>query len=164
MSDTQSIYQFSVRNIDGVTTALAAFRGSALLIVNTASRCGFTPQYRELEDLYQRFKDRGFYVLGFPCNQFGGQEPGDEAEIKSFCETSFGVTFPLFSKVAVNGPDAAELFKFLKEACPGVLGTSAIKWNFTKFLVDRAGKPITRFAPNTAPHTIADSIEQLLTA
>lgn len=162
MNQTQDIYQFTLSNIDGIATSMAQFRGAVLLIVNTASRCGFTPQYRELEDLYQRYKARGFFVLGFPCNQFGGQEPGDETEIKGFCEVSFGVTFPLFAKVVVNGSETTALFKFLKAACPGVLGSTAIKWNFTKFLIDRAGKPIARFAPNTAPHAIAESIEQLL--
>ena len=162
MSEPQSIYDFTTRDIDGNDTKLARYTGSVLLFVNTASQCGFTAQYAELEQLYQRFKSQGFYILGFPCNQFGGQEPGAEAEIKSFCETKFGVTFPLFAKVEVNGEAAAPLFKFLKAACPGVLGTSAIKWNFTKFLVDRAGKPVARFAPTTTPNAIAAAIEKIL--
>ena len=133
-----------------------------LLIVNTASKCGFTPQYKGLEALYQKYRAQGLEVLGFPCNQFGAQEPGTEDEIASFCEMNYGVTFPLFAKVDVNGDGAAPLYRHLKAAKPGLLGTEAIKWNFTKFLVDRKGTVVERFAPNDEPAALAGDIEKLL--
>ena len=148
--------------IDGRAANLADFDGSALLIVNVASRCGFTPQYAGLEALHRRFRDRGFAVLGFPCDQFGHQEPGDEAEISAFCAGNYGVTFPMFAKIEVNGANAHPLFKALKAEAPGVLGTQGIKWNFTKFLVDRERRVIRRYAPADKPETIADGIEAAL--
>ena len=162
MTKPSSVFDFSLRDIDGHVTSLRNYSGQVLLIVNTASQCGFTPQYQQLEHLHQRLSERGFSVLGFPCNQFGGQEPGDANEIKTFCQTKYGVTFPLFSKVEVNGSGAEPLFEYLKNSCPGVLGSSAIKWNFTKFLIDRSGKPIRRFAPTTAPDAIFAQIDALL--
>jgi glutathione peroxidase len=156
------IYDFSVKDIHGKTVRLDRYRGKVMLVVNTASKCGFTPQYKGLEALHQKFAGRGLVVLGFPCNQFGGQEPGGEDEIASFCEVNYGVTFPLFAKIDVNGDDAAPLYAFLKKAKPGLLGTEAIKWNFTKFLVDREGKVVERYAPNVEPAAIADDIEKLL--
>ncbi len=159
---TKSIYDFTVSNIDGKEISLSTYRGKPLLVVNTASKCGFTPQYKGLEELYQKYKDKGFAVLGFPCNQFGAQEPGDESEIKNFCSLTYDVTFPMFSKVEVNGDKAAPLYQFLKEQCPGILGTEGIKWNFTKFLVDQTGSPVKRFAPNEAPDKIAGDVENLL--
>jgi glutathione peroxidase len=157
-----NVYEFSARTIHGVDQPLADFKGKVLLIVNVASECGFTPQYEGLEQLHRRFQDRGFAVLGFPCNQFGGQEPGSEAQIKSFCETRFGVSFPLFAKIEVNGPNTHPLYDFLKAAEPGILGTQAIKWNFTKFLVGRDGSVLKRYAPGTKPEAIAGDIEAAL--
>jgi glutathione peroxidase len=151
-----------VRAADGTTTDLSAYAGQVLLIVNTASKCGFTPQYQGLEELYRRYKDRGFAVLAFPCNQFGAQEPGDAAEIANFCSTTYDVTFPVFAKVDVNGADASPLFEHLKKEAPGLLGSRAIKWNFTKFLVDRTGRVVKRYAPTTAPRDIAEDMEKLL--
>ena len=157
-----SVHDFTVDDIHGKPVPLDRYKGELLLIVNVASQCGFTPQYKGLEALQKRFHDRGFEVLGFPCNQFGGQEPGSESEIATFCETSFGVTFPMFSKVDVNGDAAAPLYRHLKSARPGLLGTEAIKWNFTKFLVDRKGKVIARYAPNDTPESLAPDIEKQL--
>jgi glutathione peroxidase len=157
-----SVYDFEVRTIDGRDMTLADYRGKVLLIVNVASQCGFTPQYAGLEQLHEQFSSRGFAVLGFPCNQFGSQEPGKENEIKKFCETSFGVTFPLFAKIDVNGPRAHPLYKYLQQAQPGILGTEAIKWNFTKFLIDRQGNPARRYAPKEKPENISTDIEKLL--
>ena len=157
-----SMYDFSVKDIHGKTVKLDAYKGTALLIVNTASKCGFTPQYKGLEVLYQKLHGKGLEILGFPCNQFGAQEPGSEAEIESFCEVNYGVTFPLFAKVDVNGADAAPLYRHLKAAKPGLLGSEAIKWNFTKFLVDRKGNVIERYAPNVEPESLAGDIEKLL--
>ena len=151
-----------VRAADGGDVALSDHAGQVLLIVNTASKCGFTPQYEGLEALHRRYRDRGFAVLGFPCNQFGAQEPGDAAEIANFCSLTYDVTFPLFAKVDVNGPAADPLFVALKQAAPGLLGSQAIKWNFTKFLVDRAGRAVARYAPTTKPADIAADIERLL--
>jgi glutathione peroxidase len=151
-----------VTGLDGHTHTMAEYRGRVLLIVNVASKCGYTSQYAGLEALHRQFADRGFAVLGFPCNQFGGQEPGTEAEIGSFCSSTYGVTFPMFAKVDVNGPDAHPLFSWLKSAQPGVLGTEGIKWNFTKFLVDRTGAVVKRFAPATTPADIVGEIEGLL--
>ncbi|WP_294329928.1 glutathione peroxidase [uncultured Sphingomonas sp.] len=147
---------------DGTTSDLSAFAGQVLLVVNTASKCGFTPQYKELEALWRSYKDRGFAVLAFPCNQFGAQEPGNAEEIASFCSLTYDVTFPVYAKVDVNGSNAAPLFQALKAQAPGVLGTEAIKWNFTKFLVGRDGKVVERYAPTTAPRAIAADIEALL--
>ncbi|MBF1803088.1 glutathione peroxidase [Alloalcanivorax profundimaris] len=157
-----SIYDFQARTLDGEEKNLADFRGKVLLIVNTASKCGFTPQYQGLQKLYDNFADRGLEVLGFPCNQFGHQEPGGAGEIGAFCEKNYGVGFPMFDKIDVNGDDAHPLFRFLKAEAPGVLGTEAIKWNFTKFLVDRDGRVVRRYAPKDKPEKIADDIEALL--
>jgi glutathione peroxidase len=154
--------KIEVRTIDGSVRTMADFGGRVLLIVNVASKCGFTPQYAGLEALYKRFSARGFEALGFPCDQFGHQEPGDEAEIKNFCAFNFGVTFPMFAKIEVNGDNAHPLYRALKKAAPGLLGTEAIKWNFTKFLVGRDGKILRRYAPNDKPEDIADDIEQAL--
>jgi glutathione peroxidase len=151
-----------VRTADGATQDLSAWRGKVLLIVNTASQCGFTPQYAALEALWRRYKDRGFAVLAFPCNQFGAQEPGSAEEIQTFCSTRYDVSFPIFGKIDVNGPDAAPLYNHLKAQAPGLLGSQAIKWNFTKFLVDREGKVVRRYAPMTKPDDIAKDIERLL--
>jgi glutathione peroxidase len=159
---TASIYDFSVDDITGKSVALERYRGKVLLIVNTASKCGFTPQYKGLEALYRKYRSQGLEVLGFPCNQFGAQEPGSAEEIESFCEINYGVTFPLFAKVDVNGDDAAPLYRHLKRAKPGLLGSEAIKWNFTKFLVDRDGKVVERYAPNTEPAALSADIEKLL--
>jgi len=157
-----TIYDFTVKDIHGKSVKLGAFKGKVLLIVNTASKCGFTPQYKGLEALHKNLHGKGLAVLGFPCNQFGGQEPGSESEIESFCELNYGVTFPMFAKVDVNGDDAAPLWKWLKKEKPGLLGSEAIKWNFTKFLVDRQGKVVARYAPNDTPESIAADVEKLL--
>lgn len=157
-----TITELHVLAADGSDVDLARYRGKVLLIVNTASKCGFTPQYEGLEGLHRRFADRGFEVLGFPCNQFGGQEPGNAAEIASFCSLTYDVTFPLFAKVEVNGAAADPLFRHLKHAAPGVLGSERIKWNFTKFLVDRAGRVVRRYAPTTRPDDLVAAIEALL--
>jgi glutathione peroxidase len=157
-------YDFNATALDGQPVDLARYRGKALLIVNTASACGFTPQYQGLEELQRRYADQGLVVLGFPCNQFGRQEPGSEAEIGAFCEKNYGVTFPMFAKIDVNGDDAHPLFRFLKGEKPGVLGTEAIKWNFTKFLVDRDGAVVKRYAPATKPEELKGDIEKLLAA
>jgi glutathione peroxidase len=154
--------EIPLKTIDGAAAALGDFAGRALLIVNVASRCGFTPQYAGLEALHRRFRERGFAVLGFPCDQFGHQEPGDEAEIKNFCSLNYDVTFPMFAKIEVNGDNAHPLFKALKQEAPGLLGTQAIKWNFTKFLVDRRGRVVGRFAPNDKPESLAEDIEAAL--
>ena len=139
-----------------------AYRGQVLLVVNTASQCGFTPQYGGLQALYDEYKDRGFAILGFPCNQFGAQEPGGEAEIGAFCERNYGVDFPMFAKIDVNGPNAHPIYKHLKKAAPGLLGSESIKWNFTKFLVDRDGSVVERFAPTVRPEQLKPAIEKLL--
>jgi glutathione peroxidase len=157
-------YDFEAASISGELVGLGRYHGKVLLIVNSASECGFTPQYRGLEEVYQQFRERGFEVLGFPCNQFGKQEPGTEAEIGAFCEKNYGVTFPLFSKVDVNGEHAHPLFRHLKESAPGVLGTEAIKWNFTKFLINKDGSVYKRYAPQTKPEDIVGDIEKLLAA
>ena len=157
-----TVYDFRVKSIDGKEISLAEFKGKPLLIVNVASKCGFTPQYKALEELYKRYSSMGFLVLGFPCDQFGKQEPGNDEEIKSFCEMNYGVTFPLFSKIEINGPNSHPLYEFLKGSAPGILGTKKIKWNFTKFLVGRDGKTIKRFAPNTKPEAFINEIERSL--
>lgn len=156
------IYDFETRTIDGGTQSLADYFGKVLLIVNVASKCGFTPQYEGLEALWRDYRDRGFFVLGFPCNQFGGQEPGSEAEIGAFCSTRFDVTFPLVAKIEVNGENAHPLYSYLKAQAPGLLGSQGIKWNFTKFLVDRKGRVARRYAPTDRPQAIAADIERLL--
>ncbi|WP_181556662.1 glutathione peroxidase [Thermaerobacillus caldiproteolyticus] len=159
-----SIYDFTVKTIRGEEKSLADYKGKVLLIVNTASKCGFTPQYKELQELYEQYRDHGFVVLGFPCNQFGQQEPGTEQEIEQFCQVNYGVTFPMFAKVDVNGEHAHPLFVYLTEKAPGIFGTKAIKWNFTKFLVDRYGNVVERFAPKTKPSDLKAEIEKLLNA
>jgi len=159
---TASIYDFSPAGIDGTPIPLRTFEGKVLLIVNTASHCGFTPQFEGLEALYRNYKDKGFEMLGFPCNQFGAQEPGDAQEIMAFCTTHYDVTFPMFAKIEVNGENAHPLYQFLKSEATGLLGTQAIKWNFTKFLIDRAGHVVSRHAPGDAPAGLAKSIEKLL--
>ncbi len=151
-----------LKTIDGKAETLAAFDGKALLVVNVASKCGFTPQYEGLEALHQRFRDRGFAVLGFPCDQFGHQEPGNEAEIAKFCKLTYDVDFPMFAKVEVNGANAHPLFKALKAAAPGFLGTGAIKWNFTKFLLDRKHNVVRRYAPTDKPQGLGLDIEAVL--
>jgi glutathione peroxidase len=161
-NSTETVYEFSATLLDGSTIGLDQFHGQVLLIVNTASNCGFTPQYAALELLYRAYKERGFAVLGFPCNQFGAQESGSEAEIGAFCEKNFGVSFPLFAKIEVNGPQAHPLYRFLKNAKRGILGSEKIKWNFTKFLVDREGNVVGRYAPATKPAALSASIERLL--
>jgi glutathione peroxidase len=157
-----SVHDFTVDDIHGRPVPLDRYKGQVLLVVNVASECGFTPQYKGLEALQRAYHGRGFSVLGFPCNQFGRQEPGSEAEIEQFCTTTYGVTFPLFSKIDVNGEHAAPLYRHLKSARKGVLGTEAIKWNFTKFLVGRDGEVIARYAPNDTPESIAPDIEKAL--
>ena len=157
-----TIYDFSVKDIHGKDVKLAKYKGKALLIVNTASKCGFTPQYKGLEALYGKLKGKGLEILGFPCNQFGAQEPGTAQEIESFCEINYGVTFPLFEKIAVNGKNTAPLYEHLKAAKPGLLGSGAIKWNFTKFLVDPKGNVVARYAPNVEPGALEPDIAKLL--
>ncbi|MDG6078298.1 glutathione peroxidase [Erythrobacter litoralis] len=157
-----SLHDFTVEANDGSAVNLSDKRGKVLLIVNTASKCGFTPQYDGLQALYERFGAQGFEVVAFPCNQFGSQEPGNAAEIGEFCRVNHGVTFPIMSKVDVNGSDAAPLFDWLKAEAPGVMGTKAIKWNFTKFLIDREGKVVSRYAPTDKPEDLAGDIEKLL--
>lgn len=160
----QSIYNLNLTltDIDKKPVKLSDFKGKVLLIVNVASKCGFTPQYEGLEKLYKKFKDKGFEILAFPCNQFGNQEPGTNEEIKTFCSTKYNVTFRLFDKIEVNGPNTHPLYKFLKDAKPGLMGSKDIKWNFTKFLIDRNGNVIERYAPQTTPESIEKDIEKLL--
>jgi glutathione peroxidase len=155
-------YDFTAKTIDGAEQSLAEYRGKALLVVNVASKCGFTPQYTGLEALHRKFKDRGFAVLAFPCDQFGHQEPGDESEIKQFCALNYDVSFPLYAKIEVNGDNAHPLYKWLKTEKAGVLGTEAIKWNFTKFLIDRTGRVLKRFAPTDTPEKIAKDVALVL--
>jgi len=157
-----AITEMSVKAADGTTADLSAYAGQVLLIVNTASKCGFTPQYEGLEALHRKYKDRGFEVLGFPCNQFGAQEPGDATEIANFCSLTYDVTFPVFAKIDVNGPNADPLFEKLRKEAPGLMGSTSIKWNFTKFLVDRSGKTVSRYAPTTKPEDIESDIQKLL--
>jgi|SRR5579872_461749 len=162
MASSENIYAFSAPLLDGREVRLEDFRGRVLLIVNTASQCGFTPQYAGLEKLHQVYKDRGLAVLGFPCNQFGAQEPGNAEEISSFCKENYGVSFPLFARIDVNGPTAHPLYRFLKGSKRGLLGLERISWNFTKFLVDRSGIVVRRFAPSKKPEKLASAIEVLL--
>ena len=157
-----TVYEFSAKTLGGKTRKLAEFKGQVLLVVNTASQCGFTPQYGGLEALYKKYKDRGLVVLGFPSNQFGEQEPGPDTEISEFCQVNYGVSFPMFSKIDVNGDSAHPLFKYLTSSKKGLLGSQAIKWNFTKFLVGRDGTVIERYAPTTKPEDIAADIEKAL--
>lgn len=170
---TVDLSQYSLKLISGETAkgqkaassqtvSLADWKGSVLLVVNVASQCGFTPQYKGLQELYEKYRTRGFAILGFPCNQFGAQEPGDEAEIKEFCDLNYKVSFPLFEKIKVNGSEAHPFFEELKEGAPGLLGSNLIKWNFTKFLVDRKGQVVARFAPQTEPKDLEKEIEKLL--
>jgi glutathione peroxidase len=157
-----SVYTFSAKSPDGADRSLSDFEGQVLLIVNVASKCGFTPQYEGLEALYRQYRDRGFAVLGFPCNQFGAQEPGDAAEIARFCSLTYEVDFPMFAKVEVNGPGAHPLYDYLKKEKKGLLGSEGIKWNFTKFLIGRDGEVVERFAPTVKPQDMASAIEKLL--
>lgn len=156
------IYAFSAQRLDGHETPLSDFAGKVALIVNTASKCSFTPQYAGLQSLYDAYRDRGLVVLGFPCNQFGAQEPGGADEIGAFCERNYGVGFPMFAKIDVNGPGTHPLYKALKKAAPGLLGSESIKWNFTKFLIDRNGDVVARYAPTTRPEELKRAIEGLL--
>jgi len=157
-----NIYDFKIKTINGEETTLEQYKGKVMLIVNVASKCGYTPQYDGLEALYKKYKDQGLVVLGFPCNQFGSQEPGSETEIQNFCRVNFGVTFPMFSKLNVNGDETHPLYVHLKSEQPGILGSESIKWNFTKFLVDKEGKVIERFGSSTKPISLEEEIETLL--
>ncbi len=157
-----SIYEFIVKNNKGEDVLLENYKDKVLLIVNTASKCGFTPQYKGLEELYQKYKDKNFIILAFPCNQFAGQEPLEDKEIQNFCEINYGVTFPVMSKVKVNGKDTIPLYKYLKSEAKGLLGSEAIKWNFTKFLINKKGEVVTRYASSTKPEDLAEDIEKEL--
>lgn len=157
-----SVYDFNARTIDGEEKSLGDYKGKVVLVVNTASKCGFTPQYEGLEKLYREYKDKGLVVLGFPCDQFGHQEPGDEDEIKNFCSLTYDVSFPMFAKIEVNGDNAHPLYKHLKSEKTGLLGTGRIKWNFTKFLVDAEGEVVKRYAPTDKPESLNQDIEALL--
>jgi len=155
-------YNFHATSLDGTNLPLNIYQGKVVLIVNVASRCGFTPQYRGLEELYRKYSAQGFTILGFPCNQFGAQEPGNEEEIATFCKSIYDVSFPMFAKIDVNGPKAHPIYEFLKRSAPGILGSTAIKWNFTKFLIDREGNVKNRFAPTDTPKALENEIEALL--
>ena len=157
-----SIYEFEVKKINGETVSLEEYKGKVMIIVNTASKCGFSPQYDDLQSLYVQYKEDGLVILGFPCNQFLNQEPGDDLEIDSYCKLNHGVTFPMFAKVNVNGKDAHPLFSYITENAPGVMGSKSIKWNFTKFLIDRNGNIVSRYAPKTKPLEMEDDIKKLL--
>ncbi|MGL6162186.1 glutathione peroxidase [Microbulbifer sp.] len=157
-----NLYSIALKTQNGRETSLEEYRGKVLLVVNTASKCGFTPQYQGLQALHEKYRERGLVVLGFPCNQFGQQEPGSDEDIQQFCELNYGVSFPVYAKLEVNGPDAHPLFVHLKREAPGILGTEGVKWNFTKFLVDREGRVVKRFAPKDKPEALASEIEQLL--
>ncbi|ALQ67789.1 glutathione peroxidase [Bacillus thuringiensis] len=157
-----TVYDFSAKTITGEDKALKDYEGKALLIVNVASKCGFTPQYKGLQEVYDKYKDRGLEILGFPCNQFGGQEPGTEADITSFCELNYGVNFPMFAKIDVKGDKAHPLYTYMTEQAPGLLGMKAVKWNFTKFLIGKDGKVVGRFAPQTKPVDLEVEIEKVL--
>ncbi|ASS96600.1 MULTISPECIES: glutathione peroxidase [Peribacillus] len=157
-----SIYEFEVNKINGETISLEEYRGKVMIIVNTASKCGFSPQYDDLQSLYVQYKEDGVVVLGFPCNQFLNQEPGDDLEIDSYCKLNHGVTFPMFAKVNVNGKEAHPLFSYLTENAPGVMGSKSIKWNFTKFLIDRDGNIVSRYAPKTKPLEMEEDLKKIL--
>ncbi|EEK95149.1 Glutathione peroxidase bsaA [Bacillus thuringiensis serovar thuringiensis str. T01001] len=159
---TMTVYDFSAKTITGEEKSLKDYKGKALLIVNVASKCGFTPQYKGLQEVYDKYKDQGLEILGFPCNQFGGQEPGTEADITSFCELNYGVNFPMFAKVDVKGDKAHPLYTYMTEQAPGLLGMKAVKWNFTKFLIGKDGKVVGRFAPQTKPVDLEVEIEKVL--
>jgi glutathione peroxidase len=161
-NEPMSVYNFKAENIRGEEVSLSDYQGKTLLIVNTASKCGYTPQYKGLQGLYEQYKDQGFEILGFPCNQFGSQEPGTEEDIAQFCELNYGVSFPMFAKVNVNGDEQHPLFKHLSHEAPGLLGTKSIKWNFTKFLVDRDGNVVKRYAPADTPESIAKELQPYL--
>tara|TARA_B100001013_G_C24591397_1_gene434959 strand:- start:818 stop:1318 length:501 start_codon:yes stop_codon:yes gene_type:complete len=162
MTKIKNIFNFSCIDINGEEVNLSKYSGKVLLLVNTASKCGFTPQYKGLQELYMKYSNQGFEILGFPCNQFGGQEPGTDKKIIEFCNINYEITFPLFSKIEVKGPSAHPLFKFLTSKKPGLLGTRAIKWNFTKFLTNRIGEPVKRFSSKTTPQEISSEILDLL--
>ncbi|WP_405108106.1 glutathione peroxidase [Paenibacillus sp. FSL K6-1217] len=157
-----SVYDYEANTLRGQEESLSKYKGKVLLVVNTASKCGLTPQYKGLQEVYDKFKDRGFEILGFPSNQFAGQEPGESEDIAEFCEINYGVSFPMYEKINVNGDDAHPLFKYLSKEAPGVLGSKSIKWNFTKFLVDQEGRVLKRFSPQTTPDKIEEDIEKLL--
>ncbi|KGE19045.1 glutathione peroxidase [Paenibacillus wynnii] len=157
-----SIYEFEANTLRGEEESLSKYKDKVLLVVNTASKCGFTPQYKGLQEVYEKFKDRGFEVLGFPSNQFAGQEPGEGEDIAEFCEINYGVTFPMYEKIDVKGDEAHPLFKYLSKEAPGILGSKSIKWNFTKFLVDREGRVLKRYSPQTTPDQIEADIAKLL--
>lgn len=159
-----TIYDFKANTLDGRDVSLSDYSGKVLLIVNTASKCGFTPQYGGLEELFKRYSDKGLEILGFPCNQFGAQEPGDADEIATFCSLTYDVTFPMFGKIDVNGPSAHPLYQYLKKAKKGLLGSEGIKWNFTKFLIDRQGQVVARYAPTELPEALEGAIQKLLSA
>jgi glutathione peroxidase len=159
---SSNVYDFSCSTSSGDDTPLADYRGKVLLVVNTASKCGFTPQFAGLEEMYEKYRERGLEILGFPCNQFGKQDPGSNEEITEFCQLNYGVSFPMFGKIEVNGRGADPLYQHLKKAAPGALGTRGIKWNFTKFLINRDGEVLKRFSPATTPARIEKEIEQLL--
>lgn len=160
--ETNKLYEIEVEALGGVKQSMSEYKDKVLLIVNTASKCGFTPQYDGLEKLYQKYKERGLVVLGFPCNQFGQQEPGNADEIQNFCQMNYGVSFPMYAKVDVNGDDAHPLYQYLKKEKKGVLSTEGIKWNFTKFLVNRQGEVVSRHAPNSAPESLEKEVEKFL--
>lgn len=157
-----TVYELEAKSIDGAPQSLADYEGKTLLVVNVASKCGFTPQYTGLEAMYRKYKDKGLVVLGFPCDQFGHQEPGNEQEIKNFCSLKYNVSFPLFAKIEVNGAHTAPVYKFLKKEAKGLLGTEAVKWNFTKFLVDKHGNVVRRYAPTDTPESIEKDIAKIL--
>ncbi|WP_410982349.1 glutathione peroxidase [Bacillus cereus] len=157
-----TVYEFSAKIITGEEKSLREYEGKVLLIVNVASKCGFTPQYKGLQAIYEKYKEQGLEILGFPCNQFGGQEPGTEEEITSFCELNYGVTFPMFAKVDVKGDKSHPLYTYMTDQAPGILGMKAVKWNFTKFLIRRDGKVMDRFAPQTKPEELEKEIEKVL--
>jgi len=161
-TNASSVFDFTVKDISGKDVSLSQYKGKVILIVNVASQCGYTKQYTGLEKIYKQYKDKGFVILGFPCNQFGGQEPGTEEDIKTFCSTNYGVTFPMFSKIDVNGENANPLYVYLKSQAKGILGTQPIKWNFAKFLVDKNGKVVDRIGTQTEPESLTKQIEELL--
>lgn len=161
---SQSVYDFTCTTIGGQEKSIADYKGKVLLVVNVASKCGFTPQYEGLEAMYQDLKSEGLEILGFPCNQFASQEKGSDADIQSFCSLTYGVSFPMFSKIDVNGDNAAPIYDFMKSAAPGLLGSKSVKWNFTKFLINKEGKVVKRYAPNTEPKAMINDVKKLLAA